>query len=272
MIVDLHCHSTHSDGVLTPQQLVTLAEKNNIEILAITDHDNIDAYQDLAKIKTKVKLVTGVEFSTTWSRIGIHIVALNFDINAQNMQQAVAFQAKARISRAKIISQKLEKYGVFNAYEKVLTANENKQIGRPDFARLLVKEGVAKDFAQAFKKFLGAGKRGDVKNQWLSMEEIINVTKLAGGVAVLAHPLYYKLTNNKLNRLVQHFKDSGGIGIEVINGKQNPEKIEYLLKLCKQFNLQASIGSDFHQSTSWNHLGYNSKLIGNVATVWDDFI
>ena len=109
MLIDLHCHTTCSDGELTPQQLLQLAEKQKIEVLAITDHDNIQAYAELKHISTTIKIITGVEFSTRWNKIGIHIIGLNFEITAKSIQQAVNYQQNARQQRAKLISQKLEK-------------------------------------------------------------------------------------------------------------------------------------------------------------------
>lgn len=250
MIVDFHCHTNCSDGELTPTELIRLAEQECVEVLAITDHDTIDAYKDLPK--TYIKLITGIEFSTSWNKIGIHIVGLNFDTNSKALLQAVEKQQIARKLRAQAISLKLEKIGLKGSY---LQLKHKKQIGRPDFAQLLVEEGICKDHSQAFKKYLGAGKLGDVKNQWLSLEEVITVINHAGGIPVLAHPLYYKLTNAKLKRLLTDFKLHGGKAMEVVNGYQNPEKTQYLQKLCTEFSMFASIGSDFHRRMNWRHLG-----------------
>lgn len=270
LLVDFHCHTHCSDGELSPTQLIELAQKNSIQYLAITDHDNTDAYIHVDKNSLNgVKLISGIEFSTTWNKIGVHIVGLNFDLKSKNIQTAIKSQKNFRNNRARVISQKLEKCGLLNGYEKI--CNDKSQIGRPDFANLLVEEGICKDVKQAFKKYLGAGKIGDVKNHWLSLEEVIETIYTTGGIAVLAHPLAYKLTNSKLKRLIHDFKSAGGEAMEIVNGYQNIDKIKYLQNLCIEFKLKASIGSDFHRHNDWTQLGCNTQLLSNVDTVWDAF-
>ena len=261
MLLDYHCHSHCSDGELSPEQLIQLAEQNDVEVLAITDHDTIGAYKKLPD--THIKIVSGIEFSTCWNKIGVHIVGLNIDLHSKELLKAINLQQKARKYRAEIISKKLEKVGLIGAYEKL---NHKKHIGRPDFAKLLVEADICKNQQHAFKQYLGAGKIGDVKNEWLSFEEVIAVINHAGGVAVLAHPLYYKLTNAKLNRLVSYFVVAGGQAIEVINGYQNLDKTKYLAKLAGFHKLKSSIGSDFHYKEGWSKLGVNSNLVENLLT------
>ncbi len=269
MIVDFHCHSNCSDGALSPQELIKLAEERNVQLLSITDHDSLDAYKQ--KLKTSLKLITGIEFSTQWNKIGIHVVGLNIETTSQRLRQVVTSQKLLRQRRAEIIAKRLEKYGLKCALESIQLTAKNSYIGRPDFARLLVQQGICSDINHAFKKYLGAGKVADVKKQWQELSEIISAIKQAGGVAVLAHPLYYQLTNSKLRRLLTEFKKSGGVGLEVINGYQNPDKTEYLIQLCKEFNFNASIGSDFHAHNQWKKVGCDSRLIGEIPAIWDTF-
>lgn len=269
MIVDFHCHSNCSDGQLSPIDLIKLAEERNVTMLAITDHDTLEAHQQ--NIKSPIKLITGIELSTVWNKIGIHIVGLNIDVTSKHLQELVAVQKLVRTKRAEIIAKKLERYGLENALNLIKRNSQGSYIGRPDFAKLLVNQGVCTDVNQAFKKYLGAGKIGDVKNQWQKLDEIIFAIKQAGGVAVLAHPLYYKLTNSKLRRLLAEFKTLGGVGLEVVNGYQNPDKTKYLSKLCQEFEFKASIGSDFHGHKQWKKLGCDSRLIAKLSTVWDEF-
>lgn len=269
LLLDFHCHTNCSDGELSPNKLIELAKQNSIKYLAITDHDNIDAYDLINQNQLdELQLISGIEFSTTWNKIGVHIVGLNFDLKSPHIKNAIALQKQYRKNRAQIISNKLDKIGLSNAITK-LTKLKKTQIGRPDFANLLVEEGICKDMKEAFKKYLGAGKIGDIKNQWLGFEEIIHTIKSAGGIAVLAHPLAYKLTNSKLKYLISEFKSNGGESVEVINGFQNRDKIEYLINLCKEFKLKASVGSDFHRPNNWTKLGCNSNLVSGVETIWD---
>ena len=270
MLVDLHCHSIHSDGMLSAHQLLEDAQKKNIKIFSITDHDSIEAYVNLTFHNDKIKLITGIEFSTTWNNMGIHIVGLNFDRHCKGLLESIAYQKNARTQRAKEISKKLEKFGLLDAYE-ILSKNTSDQIGRPDFAQLLVDKGISKDHNHAFKKILGAGKVGDVKNHWLAMESVIKSIRKAGGIAVLAHPLKYKLTSTKLKKMIQDFKSFGGQGIEVLSGFQTKDQIKFITHCCQQFNLLASVGSDFHAPSRWSRLGCDATLVEACDFVWNYF-
>ncbi len=269
MIVDFHCHSDCSDGQLSPVELIKWAEQRNVQMLSITDHDTLDAYQQ--KIKTPIKIITGIEFSTQWNKVGIHVVGLNVDANSKQLQQVVVAQKLQRLKRAEIIAKRLEKLGLKDALKTIQESQKKQFIGRPDFAQLLVNQGICTDFNQAFKKYLGTGKIGDVKNQWKKLNEVICAITQAGGVAVLAHPLYYQLSNSKLRRLLTDFKKAGGAGLEVINGYQNPDKTGYLSKLCQELEFNASIGSDFHSPNQWKKLGCDSRLIAELNPVWAEF-
>jgi predicted metal-dependent phosphoesterase TrpH len=271
MIVDLHCHSTRSDGSLTPKQLIQTAIKSKIELFAITDHDTVDAYYGLESV-IDLKLISGIELSTVWNKIGVHIVGLDFDLKANPIQQAIEFQNKARHQRAEVISSRMERFGITNAYQKILDSKQNTHhIGRPDFAEILVNEKIVKTPADAYKKILGAGKPGDVKSQWLGLRQVISAIKESAGKAILAHPLHYKLTNSKLAKLIADFKSLGGDGIEVVSGYQNRDKLKYLIQLCNKFDLAASVGSDFHAPTTWNHLGCQTHRVQACKKIWDYF-
>jgi len=249
-----------------------MAQQKSIKMLAITDHDNADAYTHINSDDFKdLQLISGIEFSTSWNKVGIHIVGLNFDLNSTPINEAINTHKLLRLERAKIISKRLTKIGLINGFEK-LAKNEINQIGRPNFANLLVDEGICTDNKQAFKKYLGAGKIGDVKNRWLSFNQIIQTILKSGGIPVLAHPLVYKLTNSKLKRLICDFKQSGGQALEVINGYQNSDKTIYLQNLCKQYDLLSSIGSDFHRKNNWTQLGCNTLMVSENHNVWNNIL
>jgi len=268
VIVDLHSHSYYSDGTLSPKSLIELAEQKGVEIFSITDHDNVDAYHEIKIIQTKLTIIPGIEFSTSWNKIGVHIVGLNVDTQSEFLLRAIEYQKNTRLKRAELIAKKLEKYGLFGAIEKITKKVNINQIGRPNFANLMIEEGIAKDWNHAFKKYLGAGKVGDVKNGWLDFKQVLAAIISSGGIPVLAHPLYYKLTNSKLKRLIQDFISNGGEAMEVINGFQNPQKTNYLKELCLSFDLKASLGSDFHSPSKWNKLGCHTNLVSGLKTVW----
>ena len=123
--------------------------------------------------------------------------------------------------------------------------------------------------AAAFDKYLGSGKLGDIKAVWPDLGEVVSWIRDAGGVAVMAHPLQYKMTNAKLRRMLAEFKEVGGEGLEVCNGKPSNQDLAYLRQLCQQFELEASAGSDFHHPSSWSELGCDAKIIAPCKAVWD---
>ena len=272
MKIDLHCHTTASDGQLSPAQLLERAQEQGIDLLAITDHDTIQGYLAIKdQVPNKgISLVSGVEFSATWGGASIHIVGLDVDIDSLSLQRALARQQNARVLRAKRIAERLEARGCIGAYAGAKRIAGDAQIGRPHFAQFLIEENVVATHAQAFDKYLGTGKLGDVKAQWPTVTEVVEWIRAADGVAVLAHPGKYRMTNTKLRRLIETFKLAGGQAIEVVSGMQNPDKTQYFARLCDEFELLASMGSDFHGPPSqWSDIGKMSPLPKRSQTVID---
>jgi predicted metal-dependent phosphoesterase TrpH len=269
---DLHCHTTASDGSLKPAELVARAIEQGVDLLAITDHDNFDSYPEAkAAAGDRIRLVTGIEFSSVWQGITIHVVGLNF--NPDLLQAAVQRQKAAREERTLKIAHRLEKRGVKNALEGARRfASGDAAVGRPHFAKYLVAEGHFDSEAEAFKKWLGAGKAGDVKTSWPEIPMVVGDITQAGGHAVLAHPQHYKVTNRKLGRLLSEFKDCGGEGMEVCVSGLHPETIEYFGSLCQKYDLMASRGSDFHTpENQWVELGRVAPLPASVTPIWQAF-
>jgi predicted metal-dependent phosphoesterase TrpH len=272
MIFDLHAHTTFSDGVLTPRELILRAMENGVEALAITDHDTIDAYQGLGSVGDGIRLIPGIEFSTQWENMGIHVLGLNIDLGSDAMEAGAQFQTGARMDRAKCISVNLEKIGVADAFSGAMALSAGSYIGRPHFAQYLVSIGKVKSIEAAFKKYLGDGKAGDVKQHWAELPQIIQWIREANGIPVLAHPLKYKLTRSKLKRLLDGFLQAGGQGMEVVSGQQTPQQTSEMARLCEQKNLLASCGSDFHApGMRWGELGVFSPLPDYVTPVWERF-
>jgi predicted metal-dependent phosphoesterase TrpH len=273
MKIDLHTHTSMSDGSLSPLELVKQAELASIDILSITDHDNVNAYDDIKKLKSSKMTVTpGIEFSSEWEKLGIHIVGLNIQLDSDAMRTAVDSQSRARLLRAQRIAEQLDKLGLENSWEGVQEIAAGGVIGRPHFAQLLIKNGVVKDFKQAFRKYLGAGKAGDIKQYWAPYQQIIEWIRDANGIAVLAHPKKYKLTRTKLVKLVDDFCAAGGESIEVISGNQTDDVTRVLSKLCQQKDMFASCGSDFHHpGQAWCELGKVPPLPAGCKAIWENW-
>lgn len=272
-LYDLHTHSNCSDGQLSPTELVTLAIANKVDVLALTDHDTVVGVVEAKAVAgNDLHIITGIELSSVWKGRNIHVLGLNIDIESPALKAVLETQAKARLARAKTISQKLAKAGVAGAWEGVQHYAKGDNIGRPHFAQYLVDSGYVNNFAQAFKRYLGTGKIGDVKQQWPELAAVITWVNAAGGTAVLAHPDKYGLTRTKLYALLQDFVDAGGTGIEVVSGTQQPTVTSKLIRAALDFSLLVSCGSDFHSSENgWQSPGKMSELPQGYKTVWDDW-
>lgn len=274
MIADLHSHSTASDGELTPLALLQRAEQQGVELMAITDHDCVDGYLAVRDQwqQHSMQLVAGVELSCLWGKRLIHVVGLNIDVDNQQLSTALAQQQLARKQRAQLIDAKLTKCGFAGGLQYATALAGDSQIGRPHFARFLVEKGYVRSENEAFNRYLGAGKVGDVKELWPAMATVIGWIEASGGVAVLAHPLHYKMTATKLKALTGDFKQAGGVAIEVVSGRQAKDQTQQLAKLAQQFELHASIGSDFHKpGTPWRELGSVGQLPAQCQPVWSLF-
>lgn len=273
-LVDLHCHSTASDGILSPEALVSRAKSRGVTLLALTDHDTVAGVADARRTGAAVGLevLPGIEFSACWGQRQVHILGLGLDPGSAELQRAVALRASLRETRARAIAERLEKRGFAGALNGAKTLAGDGVLGRPHFARWLVERGYVADAAQAFKRYLGAGKIGDVAVEWPQMAETIASIHVAGGVAVLAHPLKYSLTRSRLKALLLDFAQAGGRGVELVCGLQNPMQTRDLARLLESLELDSpllcSVGSDFHQpGQPWRELG-RARLPEGVEPVW----
>jgi len=277
MIFDLHSHSTFSDGALTPHDLMDRAVAKGVDVLSITDHDTIDAYSKTTlqagkSYAGKISVVAGIELSTQWQNTGIHVLGLNIDPASDAINIAAQIQTEARLERARQIGENLVMQGIDDAFDEARKLAPGDYIGRPHFAQHIINTGKAKSMQAAFRKYLGKGKAGDVKQHWAELPQIIQWIRDANGIAVLAHPLKYKLTRTKLKRLLDSFTDAGGQGMEVVSGQQLPQQTVGMAELCQHRNLLASCGSDFHfPDKPWAELGVFPSLPDNVTPVWDRF-
>jgi len=273
--VDLHTHSTASDGGLAPAALVRAAAERGVRCLALTDHDTCDGVAEAALEAERVgiRLITGIELSSVWGVRGVHVVGLDMAIDHPAMQAALDHQRAAREIRATEIAARLEKQGCHGIMAVAQKQAGGALVGRPHFARALVECGHVANEGEAFKRYLGAGKVGDIRAHWPSMAQVIDWIRAAGGVAILAHPGKYDLTWTKLRRLVADFVSAGGQGIEVSYGGENREHIRELAKMANQLQLLASVGSDYHRPEyHWAALGKFPPLPIPVNGVWERWL
>ncbi|MFQ1022457.1 PHP domain-containing protein [Avibacterium paragallinarum] len=271
-IYDLHCHSTASDGVLSPSEVVQRAYEQQVSVLALTDHDSISGL-DEAQAKADqlgMRLINGVEISTQWENRAIHIVGLDFEKTHPKMTALLQQQAEKRLERAVKIGEKLAKIGVENAFEgaKKFTQGE---VTRAHYARYLVEIGKVSNINQAFKKYLSQGKSAYVKAEWVDILTAIEIIHQAGGQAVLAHPLRYTLTTKWIKKLIADFAQSGGDAIEVAGCGQTKDQRLLLARWAVEQGLYGSVGSDFHFPCGWIELGRSLHLPETIPPIWQKF-
>ncbi|HLV76512.1 MAG TPA: PHP domain-containing protein [Marinobacter sp.] len=272
--IDLHCHTTASDGALAPGDLVLRAVSQGVSHLAITDHDTIQGLAQARGVAGEhgLVLVNGIELSCVWRSQTIHIVGLDFDHTDPALLAALEEQHDNRWRRARLIADKLSKLRVDGLLEKATAQAGDDVPGRPHFARVLIDEGVVTRMDQAFKRYLGAGKPGDVKACWPELAEVVSWIERAGGISVLAHPRKYRMTATKLRELVSDFRRAGGRGIEVSVSGQSSGDLGFVAELARREGLLASQGSDFHfPGAPWCELGRIPKMPDGLEPVWHYF-
>lgn len=273
MRVDLHCHTTASDGGLSPADLCRRAAAQGVELLAITDHDTVRGYREAAAwLPTSdlaLRLLPAAEYSCVWRNFSIHVVGLGIDIDHPAVVAAGRYFDNARRERAGLIAAKLAKLGIEGSLEGALALAGDSQIGRPYFARYLVEQGHVRSEDEAFERYLGSGKAGDVRVLWPELAEVVQWITAAGGVAVLAHPAKYRVTATRLRCLAADFTACGGAAIEVVVGRQPLDTTAFMAQLCRDNGLAASVGSDFHKpGNAWCELGKIDDLPKGCEPVW----
>jgi predicted metal-dependent phosphoesterase TrpH len=274
---DLHCHSTVSDGLLTPAELVRRAQANAVDLLALTDHDEIGGLAEAAAEAAAIGLrfCNGVEISVSWGDDQtVHIVGLGFDAAHAPLVDGLAAVRSGRDSRARRMAAELDKVGIHGAYEGALKhAGNPALISRAHFARYIVELGHAKEVKSVFDWWLAKGKPGYVGHPWATMEDALGWIRGAGGIAVVAHPGRYRLTKAELLDMLAAFKELGGRGIEVISGSHGEDEMREYASVARKFGFLASRASDFHgPGESWIDLGRLPDLPPDLTPVWSELI
>ena len=271
-IYDFHCHSTASDGAFTPQDLVLRAHEKGVTTLSLTDHDTVSGL-DKAKQQAHdlgMQFINGIELSANWQKHCLHIVGLGIDPTYEPLVKITDYLQTLRTERAEKMSAKLEKKQIFGAFDAVKLAAGEGMITRTHFADFLVSQHHVDTQQEAFDRYLAQGKPAFVATIWPELHEVINWITGAGGIAVIAHPLRYKLSANWMNRLLFDFKESGGQGLEVITSRINQDEIRLVANYAKKYDLVGSVGSDFHNDTNpYVELGRIAELPATVTPVWN---
>lgn len=246
---DLHTHSTYSDGLLTPAELVARAAHRGVKTLALTDHDElrgIDEARSAARTHG-IELIDGVEISVSWQQHTLHVVGLLIDPAHPALRAELEAIRAGRRERAQRIADGLAAAGIPDALAGACVHARNPElVGRTHFARYLVQRGVARSVGGVFRRYLTSGNPGYVPHQWASLQRAVECITIAGGIAVLAHPGRYKLSELECDCMMDEFKSLGGRAIEVVTGSHASEAFEYWGGRARRHGVLASLGSDFH--------------------------
>ena len=273
---DLHSHSTVSDGTMRPRELVLRAAGQGVALFALTDHDELGGLAEAAACAEEIGLafVPGVEVSVTWAGRTVHVVGLGIDAANPALREGLASVRSGRTGRAREMGEQLARSGIDGAFEGAL-----KYVGNPDlisrthFARFLVERGVCRDTREVFTRYLVEGKPGYVPHRWAQLAQAVRWIVGAGGVAVIAHPGRYRLTETEMWGLAGEFRELGGTGLEVATSNHGEAEMKRFAELALEFDFSASRGSDFHgPGESHAELGRVGALPQRLTPVWERFL
>lgn len=273
--IDLHCHSNVSDGALAPAEVVRRAAARGVDVLALTDHDEIAGLDEAraAAGEAGIRFVDGVEISVTWRGKTIHIVGLNIARGRDRLAAALATVRAGRQRRAQRMAEDFDRVGIHGTLEGAMRFADNpSMIGRTHFARHLAASGVVADVKSAFHRFLVPGKPGYVPIEWAPLADAVRWIVESGGQAVLAHPGRYELSAGALEDLVVEFKQAGGEAIEVVTASHSPDQYALYGAVAARHGLSASRGSDFHGPGEGGEFGTLPPLDERLRPVWQRWL
>ncbi len=247
--IDLHTHSTFSDGTFTPLQLVKYAEEKGLKAFAITDHDTTEGIKEAKSIETNVEVISGVEISTRYDKKEIHIVGLYVNENDADLNKQLKYYREKRVTRNFEILEKLNSLGVDITIDDVKESCTGDVISRAHIAKALVSKGFVGSYTEAFDRYLGDNKCAYVPRETLNYKESMELITKAGGVPVLAHPLLYKMSDTNLENMMVKLRQKGLKAVEVYYSTHSNSDTQHVMAMANRVGLIYSGGSDFHGAT-----------------------
>ena len=247
--IDLHTHSTFSDGTFTPLQLVKYAEEKGLKAFALTDHDTTEGIKEAKSIETNVEVISGVEISTRYDKKEIHIVGLYVNENDADLNKQLKYYREKRVTRNFEILEKLNSLGVDITIDDVKESCTGDVISRAHIAKALVSKGFVGSYTEAFDRYLGDNKCAYVPRETLNYEESMELITKAGGVPVLAHPLLYKMSDTNLENMMVKLRQKGLKAVEVYYSTHSNSDTQHVMAMANRVGLIYSGGSDFHGAT-----------------------
>ena len=269
---DLHSHSTRSDGLLSPAEVVRRAAARGVDVLALTDHDELAGLAEAsdAAREAGIAFLAGAELSVTWRDTTLHVVGLGIDPDDDALAGGLEDVRRGRDARARRIGEALAQAGIPNAFEGALGyVTSERLVSRTHFARYLIEAGYARDMKDVFRRYLSKGNPGYVVHAWPSLAQAVEWIHGAGGQAVIAHPGRYKIDRGERRALFEAFRDLGGDAIEVVSPSHDAAQYREFANTARTFGLRGSCGTDFHgEGESHVDFGDLPPLPPGVDPVW----
>lgn len=253
-MIDLHVHSNHSDGTLSPEELVTLAKNTGVSAFALTDHDTVSGIQKAkaAAAGSGVTVISGTEISAAYQKKDIHILGLFIDETNPTLLTALEEAVIARDSRNERMAERFRSLGIPLTLEDLRLMNPDTVITRAHFAKYLIEHNHVKNSEEAFRRYLNYDAPCFVPREYMQPERAISLILQAGGIPVLAHPLLYKLPPAELEALLQRLTDAGLKGLEVYYSSNTNFDEQICYGLANRFGLLMTGGTDFHGANKPN--------------------
>jgi len=248
--VDLHLHTTVSDGALRPEELVRAASIAGIQVMAVTDHDSVDGIRDAERAASdlSIQVIPGIEVSASLDGDDVHVLGYFLDPDDRVLREALSRLQEGRVAQARSVVERLAELGWPLDWDRVMAIAQGGSIGRPHIARALIERGYVGSVDEAFSRFLRRGGPGYVEGQKLLPQEAVSLIKEAGGVPSLAHPIIVGASDYRLDldRLLPVMVEAGLEGIEAYYKGYTPEVTAFLFGLASRYRLVPTGGSDFH--------------------------
>ena len=247
-VIDLHTHSTASDGSLSPAALIHAAAQQGITALALTDHDTLAGLSEAEQAAKQegIRFIPGIEIELSWEPGEFHLLGLGVSKPSPAFMETVAGLAQKREARNHAIIGRMRDAGIEVQYEDILALSGGHSVGRPHFASFLVNQHIVKNHEQAFEKYLAKGKLFYVPRECLEFQRALALIKESGGITVLAHPMSLYVSWGSLPALIRDFQEQGMDGIEAWHPTATPKTCKRLEELGRSLDMYITAGSDFH--------------------------
>lgn len=273
-MIDLHTHSTASDGEFSPTELIDLAIKKNIEALAITDHDTIDGLDEAQKYAQgkEILFIPGIEIKAKSEKGQMHILGLDIDYNNIDLQNKLNLLINKRNTRNNEFIKYFQNIGFDITLEELQKISRGGVIGKPHFAKLLMQKGYACNTESVFRNYFNCPPLSEIKDFIYNPEEVISMIKKANGIAILAHPQKLKLDDIELEKKVLELIKYGLCGLECYHSEQTIEEMKKLRALADKYQLWITKGSDYHGPVVKSTIQLGTGINGNIVNEEDEFI